>query len=200
MSRSRNKLDTTPIDYDEVVDSPSLRGMVSFLSVPPSGLPRLDFREPAEEPVTGTPESGVPVTGIPDSGVPGARIRVAETVREGHSLGEQALYEAIWQAAESEGEHTRVLTAGYRTLAALARLTVNNCKANLQALTAKLAIAERAGFSYTTGRTYVVYSEAEIMRRRRRAGLTHYRKTRGVVFVHPQTGIPVSGIPDSMAD
>jgi len=189
MSRSRSKLDTSPIDYDEVVDSPSLRGMVSFLSAPPGSLPRLDFRDPT----TKNRGEGIPYTGIPS---PIGRIRQAAAARDGHSMGEQALYEAIWDHAKPETEDPRVLTAGYRTLAALARLTVNNCKANLRSLTAKLAIEELAGFTYIQGRTYRVFSEAEILRRRRNAGLTHYIKTRGVTFVDQLTGVPVLGIPE----
>lgn len=188
MSRSRSKLDTTPIGYDEVVASPALRGMVSFLSVPHNAGPPLDFSDGAPT----AKETGTPKTGIPGA----SRIRKAQTARDGHSLGEQALYEVLWNSAHPETEDARVLTAGYRTLAGLARLTVNNCKANLQSLRAKRAIEELAGFSYTQGRTYVVYSEAEVVRRRREAGLTHYIKTRGVAFVDPVTGIPVLGVPD----
>src|SRR5260370_25407493 len=99
MSRSRPKLDTSRIEYDDVVDSPAMKGMVSFLEVPPGQLPRLDFTTPGQAgiPVTGTPDLGIPLSGVPLSGVPlkdipSNRIRRATLAQDGHSLGEQALY------------------------------------------------------------------------------------------------------------
>ena len=72
-------------------------------------------------------------------------------------------------------------------------LTVNNCKANLRSLQAKLAVEAEAAFSNTTATTYRVYSFAEILRRREAAGLTHVIRSKGSQFVHPETGIPVTG-------
>ncbi len=228
MSRSRRKLDTSPIEYDDVVDSPSLKGMVSFLEIPPGKLPHLDFTAPAgtpapESPESGTPASplpeqsgkGMPVAGIPHTGVPApvyppllprpvTRVRHATTAQDGHSFGEQALYDALWQHAHPHGPDTRIITVGYRRMAELARLTVNNSKANIQALIQKLAAEEVASFTHSQGRTYLIYSCDAILRRRRDAGLTHYIKSRGVLFVDPDTGTPLaarmrdkSGIPFS---
>src|SRR5437588_9295330 len=70
MSRSRRRLDTSPIEYDEVVDSPALKGMVSFLEVPPGALPKLDFSQP-QNPDKGTPDSIISELGIPKTAVPG---------------------------------------------------------------------------------------------------------------------------------
>lgn len=265
MSRSRRKLDTSPIDYDEVVDSPALKGMVSFLEVAPGGLPHLDFSSPATAskevnksgiPLSGIPDSGVPnstipVTGIPniarapsdnekgtpETGIPFSdkplsdtqipstayppavshpvtRIRRASLAQDGHSFGEQALYDALWQHAHPHDAETRIITIGYHRMSGLARLTVNNCKANIQSLIQKLALDEVASFTHSQGRTYLVYSYAAILQRRRDAGLTHFIKSRGVAFVDPDTGesviarthhksgipvsgTPLSGIPDS---
>ncbi len=256
MSRSRRKLDTTPISYDEVVDSPALQGMVSFLQVEPGKLPQLDFRpistqsgipdpavpEPASStsttpeappsattplpttPSTAPPHSAIPEsvipetgalppgvvsTGVPDSGVPTPapapfapplglspkpRIRRALLLSDGHSYGEQALYDALWNHAQPSDPKTRLITIGYRTMSELARLTVNNCKANILALAAKLAVEEVASYSHSQGRTYRIYSPEATLLRRQAAGLTHIVKTRGVQFVHPDTGTPVSAV------
>jgi hypothetical protein len=153
---------------------------------------------------------GIPQTGPRDEGVPeagpgqfasGRTIRVARSARDGHSLGEQAVYEALWTNAQPYTENCRTLAVGYRSLSRLCGLTVNNCKANLQGLARKLAIAEAGGHSYTQAKSYLVYGEAEILRRRRAAGLTHYLKSRGVVFVDAATGaekgIPESGTPSN---
>ena len=310
MSRSRRKLDTSPIEYDDVVDSPALKGMVSFLEIPPGELPRLDFTTPIPNPqkegipqtepldsgtptqttpplyirsdegnpLTGAPLSSTPestpvlpqprtpsphppLTGIPfpstpspaqaspqppapgpqprehsqrdpSSGIPSSptpvpalaspwplappgpwppvlsrplsRIRRAILAQDGHSFGEQALYDALWQHAHPRDTDTRIITLGYRRMSELARLTVNNCKANIQALIQKLAVEEIASFTHSQGRTYLVYNYSAIIQRRREAGLTHYIKSRGVVFVDPDTGTPLterirdrSGIPFS---
>jgi hypothetical protein len=223
MSRSRRKLDTSPIEYDDVVDSPALKGMISFLEIPPGELPHLDFTVPPGTPekarpatgaplsatpqsdITGTPVSEDPALGIPVSPTPATpaayppllprpamRIRHATAAQDGHSFGEQALYDALWQHAHPHGPETRIITIGYRRMAELARLTVNNSKANIQALIQKLAVEEIASFTHSQGRTYLIYSCDAILRRRREAGLTHYIKSRGVVFVDPDTGAPLT--------
>ena len=274
MSRSRRKLDTSPIEYDDVVDSPAMKGMVSFLDFPPGELPKLDFTRPepdqpekgipqpnegvpqtvaietgiptqAAPPLLITPDSSTPVEGIPlltppqsmvaaapqppSPGVPLpplpvqepprppapgpwppvlprplTRIRRATLAQDGHSFGEQALYDALWQHAHPRDNDTRIVTLGYRRMSEMARLTVNNCKANIQALIQKLAVEEASTFTHSQGRTYLVYNYAAIIHRRREAGLTHYIKSRGVVFVDPDTGAPLtarirdrSGIPFS---
>src|SRR5271166_3680668 len=73
MSRSRRKLDTSPIEYDDVVDSPAMKGMVSFLDFPPGELPKLDFTRPepdqAEKGIPQTDE-GVPQTVMVETGIP----------------------------------------------------------------------------------------------------------------------------------
>jgi hypothetical protein len=116
------------------------------------------------------------------------RIREASTVQDAHSLAEQAVYDAMYRAGKPYQGDSRSLTIGLRTLAELSRMAYSNCKANVRSLVAKLAIDEQPGFSYTDGRTYVVYSFREILRRRKGAGLTHVIRTRGVAFVDPQTG------------
>ena len=126
------------------------------------------------------------------------RIREASTVQDGHSLAEQAVYDAMYRAGRPYQGDSRTLTIGLRTLAEFSRMAYSNCKANVRTLVAKLAIDEQPGFSYTEGRTYTVYSFREILRRRKTAGLTHVIRTRGVAFVDPRTGVELSA-PDSSA-
>ena len=126
------------------------------------------------------------------------RVREASTVQDGHSLAEQAVYDAMYRAGRPYQGDSRALTIGLRTLAELSRMAYSNCKANVRSLVAKLAIDEQPGFSYTEGRTYIVYSFREILRRRKAAGLTHVIRTRGVAFVDPRTGSQLSA-PDSGA-
>jgi hypothetical protein len=144
---------------------------------------------PSGIPVSGVPFSGVPLS-YPPLGVPRAqyRIRQAALVQDGHSLGEQALYEALWDHAQPQDKESKLITIGYRQMGVLARLTVNNSKANIKSLMQKLAVEEIASFTHAQGTTYRVFSYPAILQRRRDAGLTHYIKSRGVVFVNPETG------------
>ena len=140
-------------------------------------------------------ESIAPAADTPQSTAPDfrrkPRIRQAGTVHEGHSLAEQAVYEAMYRSGKAYQGETRILTIGLRTLAEISRMAYSNCKANVRSLVVKLAIDERPGFSYTDGRTYLIYGLQEILRRRKVAGLTHVVRTRGVAFVDPHTGIPL---------
>ena len=123
------------------------------------------------------------------------RVREARTVEEGHSLAEQAVYNAMYRGGKPYQGDSRILTIGLRTLAELSRMAYSNCKANVRSLAAKLAIDEGEGFSYTDGRTYIIYGFEEILRRRKAAGLTHVIRHRGVAFVDPDTGVPFPSAP-----
>jgi len=127
------------------------------------------------------------------------RVREAQTVQDGHSLAEQAVYETMYAAGKVYRDESRILTIGLRTLAELSRMAYSNCKANVRSLVVKKAIDELPGFSYTDGRTYIIHGYREILRRRKEAGLTHVLRTRGVAFVDPQSGAPQSSAPDSTA-
>ena len=71
----------------------------------------------------------------------------------------------------------------------LARLSLNNCRLNVRSLVRKLAIEEVEGphCEKQVGKTYVVYSPAAILRRRREAGLEWVVRTKGVMFVNPES-------------
>jgi hypothetical protein len=155
-----------------------------------------------EQPATelSAPEESAPAVGAPDYRFRRRpRIREAHTVRDGHSLAEQAVYEAMYGAGKPYRGEARILTIGLRTLAELSRMAYSNCKANVRSLVAKRALDELPGFSYTDGRTYIIHGQAEILRRRREAGLTHVLRTRGVAFVDPVSGAPDLSATDSTA-
>jgi hypothetical protein len=154
-------------------------------------------------PVLGIPETGAPERGTPNPGTPVSRtplrklnIRRAENVQAGHSLGEHLVLTTLWNnAAVVDKCLFRRITIGYRNLSGLCGLTVNNCKANLKSLQFKLAIEPEAGYSSTAATTYRVFHFGEILRRREIAGMTHVLRSRGSLFVHAESGIPVSGTP-----
>jgi hypothetical protein len=165
-------------------------------------------------PASGAPESSAPIFAAPETDTSTQsiyrkpRIREAVTVQDAHTLAEQAVYDAMYRAGRPHQGESRILTIGLRTLAEMSRMAYSNCKANVRSLVEKLAIDAHEDFSYTTGRTYIVYSFRDILRRRKAAGLTHVIRTRGVLFVDPSTGRevrpyaappPESSAPDSGA-
>lgn len=164
-------------------------------------VPALDSRYgESTEPATAAPELLAVETSALDSRYPRRpRIREALSVQDGHSLAEEAVYETMCREGKPYKGDSRILTIGLRTLAELSRMAYSNCKANVRSLVAKRALDELPGFSYTDGRTYIIYSRDEILRRRHAAGLTHVLRTRGVAFVDHKTGAPVSTAPESSA-
>jgi hypothetical protein len=148
----------------------------------------------AHAPASPAPETFAIETGAPDFRFPRkTRIHEALSIEAGHSLGEQQVYDTMFKIAKPYQGNSRILAIGLRTLAELSRMAYSNCKANVRALVAKRAIDESPEFSYTDGRTYLIYTPPEIMRRRQEAGLTHVIRNRGVAFVDPKTGAPISG-------
>src|ERR1035438_7167328 len=68
------------------------------------------------------------------------RIRRCAATHDGHSLGEEVLYQAIWKAACPESAEARTIVIGWRGMSQLCRMTPKNCKINTQRLMRKLAL------------------------------------------------------------
>ena len=198
----RNRGETVPERYQETAGINKIG--IPETGTPATGTPKARVAKPRRVVRIAAPdvEKGIPEIGIPIHSLPlerGHTIRQATLVQDGHSLGEQAVYQTLWDHAQPYDSESRLIGIGYRTLSSLCRLTVNNCKANLIALCRKLALKELSGHGPTQSKTYRVFSYNAILRRRRQAGLTHYIKTRGVAFVDPSTGqeIFLAGIPET---
>jgi hypothetical protein len=114
-------------------------------------------------------------------------------VQEGHSHSEQAVYAALWDKGKLSPDGNRIVTMGLGKLAQTARLSLTTCRLNVRSLVKKLAVEEiraedsRAGI----GKSYRIYSYSAILERRRAAGLEFVVRTKGVVFVDPQSGAEV---------
>jgi hypothetical protein len=82
-----------------------------------------------------------------------------------------------------------MLTLGFGAMSRLARLSPNNCRLNIRSLARKLAVDEvtPAVCAQQVGKTYVIYSPAAILRRRKEAGLEWVVRSKGVAFVDPQS-------------
>lgn len=115
------------------------------------------------------------------------KIRRAVVAQDGHSSGEQLLYQALWNAArpESGSLDRRSIVAGYQGMSALCKLDKKNCKKNAKGLIDKLALEVAATYrsDERIGRTYRIFSYKEILRRREEAGMVWVVRTSGVRFV-----------------
>jgi len=118
------------------------------------------------------------------------RIRKCQAAHDGHSLGEEVLYQALWKSATAETEESRTIVIGWRGMSQLCRMTPKNCKINTQRLIRKLALEVLSPYNTpeSIGTTYRVYSADAILRRRREHGLQWVVRSRGVDFVDPTTG------------
>jgi hypothetical protein len=118
------------------------------------------------------------------------RIRRCAAAHDGHSLGEEVLYQALWKSAAPESADTRTIVIGWRGMCQLCRMTPKNCKINTQRLIRKLALEVLSPYNTpeSIGTTYRVYSDSSILKRRREAGLEWVVRSRGVDFVNPKTG------------
>jgi hypothetical protein len=122
------------------------------------------------------------------------RIRKCQATHDGHSLGEEVLYQALWKAASAESADTRTIVIGWRGMSQLCRMTPKNCKINTQRLIRKLALEVLSPYNTpeSIGTTYRIFSNEAILRRRREAGLEWVVRSRGVEFVDPRTGMSIT--------
>lgn len=119
------------------------------------------------------------------------RIRKCFSAQDGHSLGEEVLYQALWKnALPVPDSNSRTITVGWRGMSQLCRMTPKNCKINTQRLLRKLALDILSPYNTpeSVGTTYRIYSSDEILQRRHTAGLEWVIRSRGVEFVDPRTG------------
>ena len=168
------------ISYDELMSNAGMSGFVSFLEHPAEA----EAPEGKIQEGNGVAGKSEPPVAIPEQIAerPG-KIRPAVAVEDGHSLAEQAVYEALWKAAAPEGSGAdRVLRIGYHRLAKMTRLSWVSVKSNLRTLEKKLAIEITGSENSATreGKSYRIYSKPAILERRKQAGLDFVRRTRGV--------------------
>jgi hypothetical protein len=126
---------------------------------------------------------------------PPRRVRRTVEVQDAHSTGQQALYQALWNAAAPETPDSRLIRIGYGGMQSLCGLDKSNCKNNILSLIKKLAVEVISSFDIrrNAGNTYRVFSYVEILKRRKAAGLEWVVRTRGVQFVEqpPMGELPI---------
>lgn len=185
---------TSRIDLDPVVVSGPR------IDVVPEGISILGPGAVSTPPPATTPSTNRPivvpapeVVSIPAIPAQRLRIRRCAATHDGHSLGEEVLYQALWKAAHPESAETRTIVIGWRGMSQLCRMTPKNCKINTQRLIRKLALEILSPYNTpeSIGTTYRVYSDEAILLRRRAGGLEWVVRSRGVEFVDPATGVAI---------
>jgi hypothetical protein len=215
MPRRRNQK-PEPIRIDELLNSPSMRGLVSFLEVRPLEttpvkttpvITNPDVITPVEttrveltgveiNPGKTTPLDATPVKTTPDITTPvvlrsrPVNVHRCVLAQDGHSRSEELLYQILWKNGQStENQDCRLVQIPQGDLAEAMRMTTKNLRQALARLEEKLSIEQASWFDRgsRTARSWRVYSYKAILQRREQGGLTHVVRTKGVQFVNPET-------------
>ena len=144
-------------------------------------------RVPGAERDTGSPLAWAPAAAAAPAPARQFRVRRAVLAQDGHSSGEEVLYQSLWNCryARVEAKETRLVTIGWKAMAKLARMTPRNTRRNCQSLIDKLAVEQLSeeNSRESIGRTYRLFSYKAILERRRAAGMEWVTRSRGVSFV-----------------
>lgn len=128
-------------------------------------------------------------------GVGKSKIRRCVLAQDGHSLGEEAIYQVLWRFGKPEDRNpngARQISIGAAEIGMRANMAKKNVRQNLSRLYEKLAIEVLEDFVTVNSkpRTYRVYSYKQILERRRSAGLEYVLRNKGVVFC-TQEGVEI---------
>jgi hypothetical protein len=176
-TRNKRRHPLPPITYEELMSNAGMSGFISFLETPQSEPRPVAPAEIAPASVPSPVPKSAPLRAPRRS-----RIVKANLVEDGHSLAEQAVYEALWKVGQPLTDGDRMVRIGYHRLAQATRLSWVTVKTNLRSLEKKLAIEVVGSENSATreGKCYRVYARTAILERRRLAGLEWVRRTRGV--------------------
>lgn len=154
-----------------------MSGFVSFLDLPP--LTKAVEPEQARVPEPPAPEQ-------PAHLPPRRRVFPLHSARDGHSLAEHAVYEALWNAGvpDPKGRDQRLARISYPALAEATHLSRVTVKSAVHALEKKLSIvtvvrANTLGSIFPSA-TYRVYPADAIAQRREMAGFKWAKRARGI--------------------
>ena len=180
------------IDPPAVVPLPVPSSPAVKLSSP--GMQTEDSPEPAQSPVQfhlsppGDERSaGLTPKAASAPGVGRSKVRRCMIVQDGHSLGEEAIYQILWKAGEPEDaspQAARIVELGAAEIGIRSNMAKKNVRQNLSRLYEKLSIEILEDFHTSTSRPrkYRVLSYRQILDRRRSAGLEYVMRNKGVVF------------------
>jgi hypothetical protein len=225
MPKRLSKID--PLDIDELFQSPSLEGMLSFREVDPA-MAALRLQAPHSAPIGATP-TGVTPTGLAPIGTEPiggeaeilaevedasrtgrsrGRILRAVKVEDGHSGNENSLYWYLWRSGRQiRNSKSRFVQMGYALISKSVGLDRTNVQNILRSLETKLAIRVVTPGTVKSSTVYEVWSCEQILGQRREAGLVWVRRygSRRADFVDeagnslPPIGVTPTGLPAGSA-
>jgi hypothetical protein len=116
-----------------------------------------------------------------------SKIRRCVLAQDGHSLGEEAIYQALWRTGRPESgdpNGSRTNRVGAAELGYKVNMAKKNVRQNISRLFEKLAleIVEDFETMNSQARLYRVFSYKQILERRRASGLEYVLRNKGVVF------------------
>jgi hypothetical protein len=118
--------------------------------------------------------------------------------QDGHSHIEQDVYATLWRHGQDDPTHPdfRLSTVGHAVISRESRVHERNVTVIINRLIQKRAIevAKHEVSDQRIARTYRIFSYAEILRKRKAAGLEWVIRGRGIEFVAPETGTPIFSI------
>jgi len=119
-----------------------------------------------------------------------SKVRRAVLAQDGHSLGEEAIYQVMWRGGRPESgdpNSSRTIRIGAADIGYKVNMAKKNVRQNVSRLFEKLAIEILEDFETMSSqaRLYKVYSYKQILDRRRAAGLEYVLRNKGVVFCTP---------------
>jgi hypothetical protein len=116
-----------------------------------------------------------------------SKVRKCVLAQDGHSLGEEAIYQILWRTGESESldpNASRTNRIGAAEISYKVNMAKKNVRQNLSRLFEKMAfeIIENFETMSSRARLYRVFSYKQILERRRAAGMLYVVRNKGVVF------------------
>jgi len=183
MPKRLSKID--PLDIDELFQSPSLEGMLSFREVDPA-MATLRLQAPQHSVPIGVTPTGLTPRGTEPIGVTDilaevedasrtgrsrGRIMRAVKVEDGHSGNENSLYWYLWRSGRHiRNSKSRFVQMGYALISKSAGLDRTNVQNILRSLETKLAIRVVTPGTVKSSTVYEVLSCEQILLQRREAG------------------------------
>src|SRR6202011_5477559 len=189
MPKRLSKID--PLDIDELFQSPSLEGMLSFREVDPA-MATLRLQAPQHSVPIGVTPTGLTPRGTEPIGVTDilaevedasrtgrsrGRIMRAVKVEDGHSGNENSLYWYLWRSGRHiRNSQSRFVQMGYALISKSAGLDRTNVQNILRSLETKQAIRVVTPGTVKSSTVYEVFSCEQILVQRREAGFVWARR------------------------
>lgn len=116
-----------------------------------------------------------------------SKVRRCVLAQDGHSLGEEAIYQVLWRSGRPEStdpNSSRTVRMGAADVGIKVNMAKKNVRQNIAKLYEKLALEILEDFETMSSqaRLYRIFSYKQILERRRAAGLEFVLRNKGVVF------------------